>query len=117
MSLDTALKDMKEFTSTVSICQSKFDDSREAHDVVCQDLQATSSRAFEMKRKVDDAQDQIRARWGRCRRATKEFETAEEDLNDSLARPGQLVKDPVWATHALPCGVPDRESNEARLPP
>ena len=67
-----------------------------------------------MKRKADDAHDQIRARRYRCRRATKEFETAEEDLNDSLGRLGQLLKDTAGATHALSCGVPDRESKEAR---
>ena len=31
--------------------------------------------------------------------------------NDSL---GQLLKDTAGATHALSCGVPDRESNGAR---
>ena len=67
-----------------------------------------------MKRKADDARDQIRAHRDRCRRATKEFETAVEDLNDSSGRLGQLVKDTADATHALSCGALDRESNEAR---
>ena len=43
-----------------------------------------------------------------------EFETAEEDLNDNLGRLEQLVEDTAGATHALSCGVPDRDSNEVR---
>ena len=37
----------------------------------------------------------------RCRRATVEFVTAEEDLNDCLGRMGRLIKDTAGATHAL----------------
>ena len=40
--------------------------------------------------------------------------SAEEELNDSLGRLGQLVRDTAGATHALSCGVPDRGSNEAK---
>ena len=93
---------------------SKVDDSREVHDVVCRDLQVAGTRTFETKRKADDAHDRIRTHWDRCRRVTKELETAEEDLNDSLGGMGQLIKDTAGATHALSCGVPDLESNEAR---
>ena len=39
----------------------------------------------------------------------------EEELNHSLERLGQLIKDTAWATHALSCGVPDRESSEVRF--
>ena len=39
---------------------------------------------------------------------------AEEVLNDSLDCLGTLVKDRAGATHALTCGVPDRESNETK---
>ena len=77
--------DVKE---SIRICHSKVEDSREAHDVVFPDLQAGGTRTFEMKRKADDAQDQIRAH-------TKEFGTAEEDLNDSpyLQEALDLVED------------------------
>ena len=37
---------------------------------------------------------------------------AEEVLNNSLGFLGAVVKDAASATHALTCGVPDRESNE-----
>ena len=39
---------------------------------------------------------------------------AEEVLNNSLGCLGTLVKDTAGATHALACGVPDRESNETK---
>ena len=65
------------------------------------------------KRQADDAHDQISAHRDRCRRAT-EFVTAEEDLNDCLGRMGQLAQDTAGGTHALSCGVPDRDSNEVR---
>ena len=66
------------------------EDRCEVHDVVCQDLHAAGTRTFEMKRKARDAHDRVMAHWDR--RATKELETFEEDLNDSLGRMGQLVK-------------------------
>ena len=67
-----------------------------------------------MKRKADDAYDRISSHRDQCRRATKELVSAEEELNDSLGRLGQLIKDTV-APHAQSCGVPDRESKEARF--
>ena len=64
---------------------------------------------------------QARRQWNkkesrRCPRlrATKEFVTAGLDLNDCLGRVGQLLKDSAEATHALSCGVPDRDSNEVQ---
>ena len=76
---------------------SKVNDSRSLHDVVCQDLQA------ETRRNVEDAHDSIRTHKDRC------LETAEEDLNDSLGRMCQLIKDTAVTTYSLSCGVPDRE--------
>ena len=38
----------------------------------------------------------------------------EEVLSDSLGCLGTLIKDTAGATHALTCGVPDRESNETK---
>ena len=75
-------------------------------------LEDASTRTIETERKADDAHDRIRSHRDRCRRATKELKTAEEDLNDSLGRMGQLIKDTSWATDALSCGVPDRESKK-----
>ena len=39
---------------------------------------------------------------------------AEEVLSNGVACLGTLVKDTAGATHALTCGVLDRESNETR---
>ena len=88
---------------------SAFSESKDAN----RNLEDAGKRITETKRKADDAHDQMRTHRDRCRRATKEFEMAEEDLNDSLGRVGQPIKDIARATHALWCGVPDRESNEA----
>ena len=65
-------------------------------------------------RKADDAHEQMRTHRDRCRRATKEFETAEDDFNECLGSMEQLTQDTAEATHALSCGVPDRDSNEVR---
>ena len=46
--------------------------------------------------------------------ATKDHMLA-EDLNKRLGCLGDLVKDTAGATHALTCGVPDRESNDVRF--
>ena len=76
-------------------------------------LGPAGTRTTETKREVDDAHDRIRTHRDRCRLATEELETAEEDLNDSLGRMGQLIKATAGA-HALSCGVPDRDSNAVR---
>ena len=104
-SLDIAIMDVQETTS-------KLKDCRGLHSAAYQSLEDAGKRTTETKRKADDTQDQIRAHWDRCRRATEEFVTAEEDLHDCLGRVGQLVTDSAGATHALSCGVPDRDSNE-----
>ena len=68
-----------------------------------------------MKRKVGDAYDRVSSHRDQCRRAIKELVSAEEELNDSLAHLGQLMKDTLGATLApIVCAVPDRESNEFR---
>ena len=87
---------------------------RDLHDAACR-LEDAGKKTIEMMRKADDASDRISSHREQCRRATKELVTAEEELNDSLGRLGQLIKDTAGATHALSCGVPDRELNEARF--
>ena len=52
----------------------------------------------------------------RCRRATAEFVTSEEDLNDCLGRMVRPMKDTAGATHAFFCSIPDPDSNEVRYP-
>ena len=66
---------------------------------------------FDLKRKADDDHDRTRSVRDRCRRPTKDLVLAEVELNDSIGRLGQLVKETAGATHALSCG--DHDSNEA----
>ena len=80
-------------------------------------LEDAGKKTIEMKRKADDAYDRISSHREQCQRATKELASAAEEVNDSLGRLGQLIKDTAGATHALSCGVPDRETNEARCLP
>ena len=83
------------------------------HDAVCHGLEDVGKKTIDLKRAADDAHDRSRSHRDCCRRATKDHVSAEEELNDSLGRLGQLVKDAEGATHAFSCGVPDRDSNEA----
>ena len=64
-----------------------------------------------LKRKADDAHDRTRSHRERCRRATKQHVSAEEEMNNSSGYLGDLVKDTASAAHALSCGVPNRDSN------
>ena len=50
----------------------------------------------------------------RCRRATKQHTRSEAAVDHSLGCLGWFVKERAAATHALTCGVPDRESNEIK---
>ena len=58
----------------------ELNNRRDLHDAACRGLEDAGMKTIELKRKADEAFDQIRAH--RDRQATKEFETAEEDLND-----------------------------------
>ena len=77
-------------------------------------LEDAGKGSTETKRKADDAHDRIKTHRDRCRRATKELGTFEEDLNDSLGRMEQLKEDTAAATHTLSCSIPDRDYNEVR---
>ena len=83
-------------------------------EVACDDLADAGMKTIDLKRKVDDAHDRTRSHRDRCRRATKELQTAEEDLNNSLGCLGDLVKDTASVAHALSCGVVDKDSNESK---
>ena len=71
-------------------------------------------RVTALKRKADDILDRTRAHRERYRRATQGLKSAEDTLNDKLTYLGEMVKDTTSATHALTCGVPDRDSNETK---
>ena len=86
---------------------SKVDDTRDVLDTVCHGLEEVGKMTIELKRKADDAYDRTRFYMDRCWRVTTV--SAEEDLNESVGRLGQLVTD-AGATHALSCGVLDRDS-------
>ena len=105
--LDIALMDLKESIS-------KVDDRREEHDIACRGLEEGVRKTIELKRKADDAHDRTRSHKDRCWRATTDLVSAEEELNNSFGRLGQLVKETAGATHALSCGVADRDSDEAK---
>ena len=74
----------------------------------------TYQRAAELKRKADDVHERTRSHRERCRRGTKEHTKSEAAVYHKMGCLGLLVKDTVDVTHALTCGVPDRESNEAK---
>ena len=75
-------------------------------EVACDDLADAGTKTIDLKRKGGDAHDRTRSHRDRC--------SAEEELNNSLGCLGDLVKDTASATHTLSCGVPDRDSNEAK---
>ena len=50
----------------------------------CDDLADAGTKSVDLRRKADDAHDRIRSHRHRCRRATKDLVSAEEELNDSL---------------------------------
>ena len=92
----------------------ELESSRECLDAACVDLKDASLRTTELKRKADDVQERSRSHRERCRRAAKDYVIAEEVLNNSLGCLATLVKDTASATHALSCGVPERDSNETK---
>ena len=85
-----------------------------SQEVACDDLADAGMKTIDLTRKADDAHDRTWSHRDRCRRATKELEKAEEVLNNNLKCSGNLVKDTTSATHALSCGVPDRDNNEMK---
>ena len=76
-----------------------LDDAFVEFKEACRGLEDAGKTITETKRKADDAHDRIRAHRVRCRRVSAEFETAEEDLNECLARMGQLIRDTAGATN------------------
>ena len=92
----------------------EFSNCRALHEAAWADLKEVSLRHIELKRKANDAHERTQSPWGRFRRVSEDHVMAEEVLNDSLGCLGTLVKDTAGATHALTCGVPDRESNETK---
>ena len=50
----------------------------------------------------------------RCRCLSAVCGKAEQDLNESLGRVGQFIRDTAGATHALSCGTTDRDCNQVK---
>ena len=82
----------------------------------CQDLRESARRGLEDvdRKTVELNHDRTRSDRDRCRRATEYRMTVEGELNENLGKLGQLAKHTAQATHALSCGVPDRECIEAK---
>ena len=78
-------------------------------DAACDDLADAGTKTIDFKRKAEDVHDRTRSHRDRCRRATKDLVSTEEELNDSSGRLSQLVQETVGATQKLSCGVPDRD--------
>ena len=83
----TAMENFDEAQQNHERMRGELKDSRESLDIAIMDCH---DAATETKRKADDAHDQVRAHRDRCRGATTESVTAEEDLNDCLGRMDQL---------------------------
>ena len=84
------------------------------HDVTCTDLKRAYQRTAEFQRKARDAHERTQSHRERCRRATKEHVKSEAAINHHLGCSGWLVRETANASHALTCGVPDREGNETK---
>ena len=67
-------------------------------EVACDDLADARMKTIGLKRKADDADDRTCSHRDRCRQATKELVSAEEELNTSFGWLGDLVKDTAGAT-------------------
>ena len=78
------------------------------------DLKKACQGTAELKRKGTDVHVKTRSHRERCRRATKDHTRSEAAVNHSLGCLGWYVNETAAATHALTCGVPDRESNEIK---
>ena len=84
------------------------------HEATCVDLRNAGERIAELERKADDAHERTRSHRQRCRRAMKEHTKSEAAINHNLGCFAWRVRDTANATHALTCGVSDRESNETK---
>ena len=92
----------------------EFSNCRALHEAAWIDVQEASRRHSELKRKAAEAHERTILQRECLRRATRDHVKAEEVLNNSVGCLSTLVKDTAGATHALTCGVLDRESNETR---
>ena len=73
---------------------------------MCRGLEDVGKKTIEWKRKADDAHGRTRSHSDRCRRATKDLVSAEEELNDRQGHRGSNSRVVVW--------VPDRDCNEGK---
>ena len=96
-----------------SACR-EFSNCRPLHEAACFDVKETGRRHSEMKRKAEEAHTKTCLHRDYIRRATSDHVKAEEVLNNSVGCLRTHVRETANATHALACGVPDRESNETK---
>ena len=93
---------------------SKVIDRQAVVDLKCRYWKDSGAKNNDAKRKADDAEDRVKVQRERCHRLTSVYGTAEEDLNESLRRMGQLIRDTAGETHSLSCGTTDRDCNEVK---
>ena len=100
------LKHTRQWTSLRQLSNTR----RESLDIA--HLEDASQRTIGLKRNAHDAHDRSRSHRELCRRDRGPYEGRE----GYQKKPGmlELVRDTASATHALPYGVPDRDSNETK---
>ena len=87
---------------------------RATHEAICVEARKALHRAYDIKRKASEIQESLATHKKRTRRISNEHARAEGHVNDGIGSLGRAVQAAAKATHSLTCGVPDRESNEAK---
>ena len=87
---------------------------RAPHEAICVEARKALHRAYDIKRKASEIQESLATHRKRTRRISNEHARAEGHVNDGIGSLGRALQAAAKATHSLTCGVPDRESNEAK---
>ena len=111
---DDALGALEECRKNTDSAYKEFSNCRALLAAAWFDAKEAGRRHSELKRQVEEAHTRTFLQRDCIRRATSDHVKAEEVLNNSVECPGTLVRETANATPALTCGVPDRESNEAK---
>ena len=110
---DDALEALEECRKNMDSAHREFSNYRALHEAAWFDVKETGRRHSEL-RKWEDAHKKTFLQRDCTRRATSGDVNAEEVLNNSVECLGTHVGGTANATHALTCGVPDRESNKIK---
>ena len=77
-------------------------------------MEEEGRRHSELKRKAEEGHTRTFLQRECIRRATSDHVKAEVVFNNGVGCLGTIVRETANATHALTCGVLDRESNETK---